>query len=61
MPAAATIADHATWQKEAALMTVPEIHRAIRRLGFEARIRPESLQRSSVKASVFHRELCYRR
>jgi hypothetical protein len=61
MPAAATTTDHAAWQKEATLMTDPEIHRAIRRLGFEARIRPESLQGCSVKASVFHRELCYRR
>ena len=61
MPVVATIADHAAWQKEATLMTVPEIHRVIRRLGFEARIRPESLQSCSVKASALHRELCYRR
>jgi hypothetical protein len=61
MPAVATIADLTAWQKEATLMTDPEIHRAIRRLGFVARIRPESLGGCIAKSTALHRELCYRR
>ena len=61
MPAVATIADLTAWQKEATLMTDPEIHRAIRRLGIEARIRPESLRGCIAKTNTLHRELCYRR
>ena len=61
MPAVATTADLAAWQKEATRMTDPEIHRAIRRLGIEARIRPESLRGCIAKTNTLHRELCYRR